>query len=561
MTQSKTQNLKQMTLNKTPAKPTQVTQQMAEDNSAEEDDAEYYAPPKSLNILSSSPSRAAAFDSLSLGESPAGFDAKGKGKEVYPAPSFQSIENPDKTSAPPEEPDTAGADDSEGMDEGDILPPLPMESQGSVSRASTSAVPTALYRSPRRPQQGTATIKIGDREPVTAGGSSPPHSPSKRRRIGNGPANEKGKKTGISKFSSVLSRFTAPGTELPFPTTGGEGSEESDPMDEDEDSPEVAEGDESGGEVIQGGRVEEPAVEIMVLDRNEQGGQSRGDTEMMAPEPTTEDGTSIFLPNPNSNVGPDDESEADKETAPQSPVSSDEEYVEEDYIDEEQNRQQAAQKAERLLKEAEEKSAQPTTEALERALRILEDSHKISTKNAVRFVPTSIDKLRGRARDLSKVASTAKHTTSSGRGGASLEERDEVAEERLNLTVTKQDFLEMQIKGQFNKGFILATRADDLFIIDQHASDEKYNFEKLQQVTIVENQRLVVPKRLDLMAVDEIVVMDHIDTFKKNGFVIEVDPDAPVGEKSKLISLPMSKETVFGLDGTISPPPNSKNLR
>ena len=557
MTQSKTQNLKQMTLNKAPPKPTQATQQVVEDNSAEEDDAEYYAPPKLLNILSSSPSRAAAFDSLSLGESPAaGSDAKGKGKEVYPAPSFRGVRSPDKNSAPPEEPDTAGADDSGDMDEGDILPSLPMESQGFVSWASTSVVPTALYRSPRRPQKGTATIKIGDREPVTAGESSPPHSPSKRRKIGNGPANWKGKKTSISKFSSALSRFTAPGTELPLPTMGGEGSEEGDIMDEDEDSPEAAEGDESGGEAVQDGRVEELAAEIMALDRDEQ-----GDTEVMAPDPPTEGGASTSLPNPSPNVGPDDDPEEGKETAPQSPVSSnDEEYLEEDYIDEEQNRQQAAQKAERLLREAEEKSTQPTTKALERALRILEDSHKISTKNAVRFVPASIDKLRDRVRDLSKVASTVKCSTSSGRGGASLEERDEVAEERLNLTVTKQDFLEMQIKGQFNKGFILATRADDLFIIDQHASDEKYNFEKLQQVTIVENQRLVVPKKLDLMAVDEIVVMDHMDTFKKNGFIIEVDPEAPVGEKCKLVSLPMSKETMFGLDGTIPPPPPTRNL-
>ncbi|PUU72318.1 hypothetical protein B9Z19DRAFT_1010926 [Tuber borchii] len=549
MTQSKTQNLKQMTLNKTPAKSTQATQRVAEDNSAEEDDAEYYAPPKLLNILSSSPSRAAAFDSLSLGESPAASsDIKRKGKEVYPTPSIQSIKDPGKTSALPEEPDTAGAEDPEGMDEDDMLPSLHLESQGFVSRASTSAVPTALYRSPRRPQQSTATITIGDREPVTAEGSSPPHSPSKRRRVGNGPANGKGKKISISKFSSALSRFAAPGTEPPLPTTS-EGSEEGDLMDEDEDGLEAVEGDESGGEAVQDGRVEEPTTEIMALDGDEKDDESRDDTEIMAAEPPAEDDTSLFPPNPDSNVSSDDNPKEGKETAPQSPVSdNDEEWVEEDYIDEEQNRQQAAQKAERLLKEAEEKSTQPTTEALERALRILEDSHKISTKNTVRFVPTSIDKLRDRARDLSKVASAVKHTASPGRGGAGLEERDEVAEERLNLTVTKQDFFEMQIKGQFNKGFILATRADDLFIIDQHASDEKYNFEKLQQVTIVENQRLVVPKKLDLMAVDEIIVMDYIDTFKKNGFVIEVDPDAPVGEKCKLVSLPMSKETVFGLD-------------
>ena len=33
---------------------------------------------------------------------------------------------------------------------------------------------------------------------------------------------------------------------------------------------------------------------------------------------------------------------------------------------------------------------------------------------------------------------------------------------------------------QFNLGFIIAGKDDDLFIIDQHATDEKFNFERLQ---------------------------------------------------------------------------------
>ena len=34
--------------------------------------------------------------------------------------------------------------------------------------------------------------------------------------------------------------------------------------------------------------------------------------------------------------------------------------------------------------------------------------------------------------------------------------------------------------GQFNLGFIVARLGSHLFIIDQHASDEKRNFERLQ---------------------------------------------------------------------------------
>lgn len=66
----------------------------------------------------------------------------------------------------------------------------------------------------------------------------------------------------------------------------------------------------------------------------------------------------------------------------------------------------------------------------------------------------------------------------------------------LSRIITKTDFNKMQVIGQFNLGFIV-TRwqkyeegLDDLFVIDQHAADEKYNFEMLQQTTVIESQRL-----------------------------------------------------------------------
>ena len=74
------------------------------------------------------------------------------------------------------------------------------------------------------------------------------------------------------------------------------------------------------------------------------------------------------------------------------------------------------------------------------------------------------------------------------------------AEERaLARVIAKDDFARMEIIGQFNLGFIIARRntigdnkatVDDLFIIDQHAADEKYNFETLQQSTKIASQKL-----------------------------------------------------------------------
>lgn len=52
-------------------------------------------------------------------------------------------------------------------------------------------------------------------------------------------------------------------------------------------------------------------------------------------------------------------------------------------------------------------------------------------------------------------------------------------------------FAEMEIIGQFNLGFIITKLNADIFIVDQHATDEKYNFEMLQQHTALQGQRLI----------------------------------------------------------------------
>lgn len=130
------------------------------------------------------------------------------------------------------------------------------------------------------------------------------------------------------------------------------------------------------------------------------------------------------------------------------------------------------------------------------------------------------------------------------------------AEEKLSLTISKSDFEKMKIIGQFNLGFILASRAaerndrdDELFIIDQHATDEKYNFERLQASTVVQSQRLVHPKTLELTAVEEDIVQQNIDALETNGFTVSFDDsgDEPVGSRCQLLSLPLSRETTFSL--------------
>ena len=71
-------------------------------------------------------------------------------------------------------------------------------------------------------------------------------------------------------------------------------------------------------------------------------------------------------------------------------------------------------------------------------------------------------------------------------------ESNSSAEKELTKNISKDMFKRMEILGQFNLGFIIAKLDNDLFIIDHHASDEKFN-QGQQRNTKIKSQRLIVP--------------------------------------------------------------------
>uniref|UniRef100_A0A7M4ECB8 Mismatch repair endonuclease PMS2 n=1 Tax=Crocodylus porosus TaxID=8502 RepID=A0A7M4ECB8_CROPO len=123
---------------------------------------------------------------------------------------------------------------------------------------------------------------------------------------------------------------------------------------------------------------------------------------------------------------------------------------------------------------------------------------------------------------------------------------NKAAEDELRKEIRKEMFANMEIIGQFNLGFIIAKLKSDLFIIDQHATDEKYNFEMLQQHTVLQGQKLIAPQNLNLTAVNETILIENLEIFRKNGFDFVIDENAPVTQRVKLISLPTSKNWTFG---------------
>ncbi|KAL2649408.1 hypothetical protein R1flu_017536 [Riccia fluitans] len=131
--------------------------------------------------------------------------------------------------------------------------------------------------------------------------------------------------------------------------------------------------------------------------------------------------------------------------------------------------------------------------------------------------------------------------------GREKEEALAAATTELERSFNKADFKRMQVLGQFNLGFILAKIDQDIFIVDQHASDEKYNFERLTKNTVLNKQPLLRPLPLELSAADEITVITHMEVFRKNGFdFIEVE-DAPTGQKLRLSAVPFSQNVTFGI--------------
>ncbi|KAL5112470.1 Mismatch repair endonuclease PMS2 [Taenia crassiceps] len=136
-------------------------------------------------------------------------------------------------------------------------------------------------------------------------------------------------------------------------------------------------------------------------------------------------------------------------------------------------------------------------------------------------------------------------TPSTGEFHANLTES--AAQSELTSIFRKEWFQNMRVIGQFNKGFIVCQHEEDLFIVDQHASDEKHRFEHLCTNHQFTSQPLVVPQRLVLNAVQEHLLEENMNVFSESGFVFSADESAPLGQRFLLMSAPMSEGKVFGI--------------
>ena len=144
--------------------------------------------------------------------------------------------------------------------------------------------------------------------------------------------------------------------------------------------------------------------------------------------------------------------------------------------------------------------------------------------------------------------------TLQGKGveGMARDEAEKVATDELSRIFDKRDFKRMRVIGQFNLGFMVCRLGHDIFIVDQHASDERKNFERLQRETVLNRQPVLRLLPLQLSATEEITLEENLEVFQKNGFDFTRDPAT---DRLCLSSVPVSKNLTFSVQGRCPLPP------
>ncbi|XP_052266480.1 mismatch repair endonuclease PMS2-like [Dreissena polymorpha] len=163
-----------------------------------------------------------------------------------------------------------------------------------------------------------------------------------------------------------------------------------------------------------------------------------------------------------------------------------------------------------------------------------------------KLISFSMEALRGRWKHRALSASSGTERFARAFRATISPTENQAAEQELQREIQKDMFSQMDILGQFNLGFIIARLDRDLFIVDQHATDEKYNFESLQRDYVIQCQKLICPMNLELTASNETILMDNLDIFRMNGFEFHIDQDSQPTQRVKLVSTPVSKNWMFG---------------
>ena len=108
------------------------------------------------------------------------------------------------------------------------------------------------------------------------------------------------------------------------------------------------------------------------------------------------------------------------------------------------------------------------------------------------------------------------------------------------VQIDKKLFEHAQIIGQYNLGFIVVHYDNNLFVLDQHALDERYNYERLLSNPPISRQRMVIPKQLKLSTTSEMLLLDNLKIFKQFGFDFIVNLNDTIGQRIQITQIPIA---------------------
>eukprot|EP00347_Sterkiella_histriomuscorum_P011975 403370380 len=127
----------------------------------------------------------------------------------------------------------------------------------------------------------------------------------------------------------------------------------------------------------------------------------------------------------------------------------------------------------------------------------------------------------------------------------------------LRKKFAKKEFLKLKIIGQFNDGFVIATlNKNDLFILDQHACDERFNLEKFTSEVKIKSQPLAKHLITEVSLSSYQLIQNYLSMFEAYGFKFYVKEkdlenlNTPLFQVEtvslNLTNLPTSNDTQFG---------------
>lgn len=94
----------------------------------------------------------------------------------------------------------------------------------------------------------------------------------------------------------------------------------------------------------------------------------------------------------------------------------------------------------------------------------------------------------------------------------------------IKIKFKKSDFINLEIIGQFNKSFLILKKSNNIFAVDQHAADERNNYEIILNNYKIIKQQLILPVTINNMSRIELphllYINENLELLNKLGYSI-----------------------------------------